>query len=369
MTWITNFEAPYRRPIWEDLGRTFRLRVLLLENNENLRRYRSTNRPRDWEAGRHSRSYRVSFLKSLAVRRGETAFYLLTWNLFLPRGGIVVLGGWESPVYWQALFLAWLRGARLVGFYESTAATNRFSTGPIASARAWFFRRLDAIVVPGDESEDAIRGMGVRPSRIFKGFNPADGAAIERVVAAATRPQNENGHRFLFVGQLIERKNVESVIVAFSEIRNPGDKLVIVGDGDRRPALEQLVNELGLDERVDFAGYETAEGAFRTMALSHTLVMPSHSEVWGMVVVEAMLAGCHVVVSKAAGVAAAVAEMPGVFFSEPTVETVGAAMAESRRSWSGSVQRPELSALNASAFADVFRKAFRAASDTGLRAS
>lgn len=62
---------------------------------------------------------------------------------------------------------------------------------------------------------------------------------------------------FLFIGRLIQGKGVNHLLRAFAAaaLSCPACRLVIVGDGPERPQLEALTAELGLKQRVTFAGW------------------------------------------------------------------------------------------------------------------
>jgi glycosyltransferase involved in cell wall biosynthesis len=100
------------------------------------------------------------------------------------------------------------------------------------------------------------------------------------------------------VGRLSPEKGLEVLVRAVRTL--PGCRLVLVGEGPERPRLEQLVRDLELAERVQFAGWVdapwTAQWAFDVVA------MPSFTEAFPLVIVEAMLAGMPVVASSVGGI-------------------------------------------------------------------
>ena len=361
VVWITNVAAPYRRPVWDAIAESIQLTVLLLENQTRFRRG-GTNRGNEWAEYDES-PYEVAEVPTARLTRGEGAYYLALRLAFLAkyRPDAVLLAGWESPAYWQALLWCKLRGVRTVGFYESTLSTQHFRRGPIAAARCRFFKLLDRVVVPGVAARDAIVAMGVDARRVDVGFNAvdvegiADGAKAARAALAHIR--ETPGHRFLYVGQLIERKNVRSVVEAFACVAGPFDSLTIAGLGPQEDTLRADVERLGLSDRVSFSGHVPYSEIPGLLAAHHTLVLASLEEVWGLVVNEALAAGLHVVVSHGAGVAPSIRGMRGVFLSATDIESIGNAMTASIQSWTGPVADPEITSRTPRAFAELFAKA------------
>lgn len=355
--WVTNVAAPYRVPVWQELSQLCDLEVALLENDERLSADVAANRGADWRSDR-VRGLNMRTLATFRVARGEARYYALTR---VPRitQDAVLLGGWESPAYWQLLLVARLTGRRAVGFYESIARTQRHRRGAIAAARRWYFRSLDAVVVPGVEARDALLAMGVEAARISVGFNAVDVAEINVRATAARRSEDAPGHRYLYVGRLIELKGVDLAIAAFAQARGNGDTLTIVGGGPLLDDLRALATRLGVADDVAFPGPVENADLPEILARHHTLVMPSREDVWGLVANEGLAAGLHVVVSSVAGVAASVSGMRGVFVVDPDVDGVAGGMRASARSWEGPVAEPEILAYDPKAFARVFAAALR----------
>ncbi|KIC59373.1 hypothetical protein RM52_04020 [Microbacterium hominis] len=302
------------------------------------------------------RGYTIRSMHTLCVGRGERLFYFLLGGLqrrvFLDA---VLIGGWDSPAYWQVLAMAKLRRVRSVGFYESTLASQHHTSGPVAMIRRAFFRSLDAVVVPGQAAHDALRQMGVSDSRIYVGFNAVDVDSFRR-----PRDWDEpsgDGHHFIYVGQLIPRKNVDSLLDAFLQIRRPGDTLTFIGSGDLAASLRQKAETVAPDGSVRFAPAVHNASVPELLWRSHTLVLPSLEEVWGLVVNEALAAGLHVVVAEGAGVASSVRTHRGVFVCDPSCVSVADAMSQSRAGWEGPIQDPEILRYTPERFAEVFIEA------------
>jgi N-acetyl-alpha-D-glucosaminyl L-malate synthase BshA len=95
-------------------------------------------------------------------------------------------------------------------------------------------------------------------------------------------------------------KNIPTVIHVFAEVRKKlAAKLVMVGDGPEKPAAEQLTRELGLERDVLFLGNQDCMEELLPMA--DVFLLPSSSESFGLVALEAMSAEVPVVASNAGG--------------------------------------------------------------------
>jgi glycosyltransferase involved in cell wall biosynthesis len=196
--------------------------------------------------------------------------------------------------------------------------------------------------------------MGVEPARIVTGFNAVDNDLYFR---PGERSQDTTpGHKFLYLGKLVSRKNVAALMRAFDAIACSDDQLIIVGDGPERPTLERLRTSLRSREQIRLREAMSSEATPELLRASHTLVLPSLTEVWGLVVNEALAAQSHVVVSSRCGVADSVADMPGAFIVEPNPDAIASGMAASRDQWSGPIATPDILDNDPSKFTqDVLR--------------
>lgn len=257
-----------------------------------------------------------TFLGSRRVSRGETHLYLTAPGISgaISTADVVVIGGWESPANWRIIRKARRAGAAIILFYESTQESHRFDSGLVAAKRRRVLQSVDVVLTVGPASRDAVIAEGVAPERVVMGRNSVDDEIVHearrlRAQRFATRDvgdagTRESAMRYLFVGRLIKLKNVDGLLRAFAAVRQPAETLTIVGEGSEQDDLVRLADDLGLGEAVEFSGYRTGSELAAAYAQADCLVLPSSTEVWGMVVQEALDSGLSVVVSEHAGIVA-----------------------------------------------------------------
>jgi len=115
-------------------------------------------------------------------------------------------------------------------------------------------------------------------------------------------------YRVLFVGRLIEQKNVDILIRAYARIALGRERvsLTIVGNGPSEVVLRNLSQKLGVSEGVEFVEPVSITKIPGIMRRHDLLVLPSRHDGWGAVVSEALMAGTPAIVSEACGAAEAV---------------------------------------------------------------
>jgi glycosyltransferase involved in cell wall biosynthesis len=129
-----------------------------------------------------------------------------------------------------------------------------------------------------------------------------NGADIDRVDRAiASSPANREGGRFtvLSVGRLDVVKDPFGMLDAFARSvdRDDDRRLIYIGDGRLATELEARIDRSGLRDRVTLRGLIPREEVFLACAEADVFVSTSHGEGMPVAVLEAMAAGCPVILS------------------------------------------------------------------------
>jgi glycosyltransferase involved in cell wall biosynthesis len=156
----------------------------------------------------------------------------------------------------------------------------------------WMLRRADAVTVNSVAGEAFLtRHVGVSPTRVHR---------VPNIVPAAPLPPEPPASAPVVgcVGRLAREKRVDAVVSAFLAVRDrvPGARLLIVGDGPGRAALEAQVQQLGLADAVTFAG--ASNRPLDAMAGMACLVLASVFEGLPNAALEAMSIGVPVVAPR-----------------------------------------------------------------------
>jgi glycosyltransferase involved in cell wall biosynthesis len=166
------------------------------------------------------------------------------------------------------------------------------------------FARAAQVTVISSPLVARVQALGVPAERVTVVPMPFDAATFTAGDGA------RDADLILFVGRLIERKGAEFAIRALAELRQRGRKLrlLVVGDGPEREALERLAGTLGVRAGVAFAGTLPAAEVAPLYRRASVLLFPGvtdwkgEQEGFGMVLFEAMRCGVPVVASQSGGI-------------------------------------------------------------------
>jgi glycosyltransferase involved in cell wall biosynthesis len=152
--------------------------------------------------------------------------------------------------------------------------------------------------------------VGVSPASLALGFPGAvqitPGVDPQRFTAGP--PSSERPPTMIYIGRMDRSsawKGVDVLVRAFAAIGDvPGLRLRLVGAGDAVADLGALAAELGVAERVDFAGELHGAELVAAMQQAAVAVLPSRSaaESFGMALIEAMSCGTPVIGSDVGGI-------------------------------------------------------------------
>jgi glycosyltransferase involved in cell wall biosynthesis len=179
----------------------------------------------------------------------------------------------------------------------------------------WIYRHADAVVTFGIHIQKYLEGLGADANRMFVSTQTVDSAIFGRAIPAEDSRLLraslglEDEHVILYVGRYDPIKGLEYLVQAIALV--PSElkvHLILVGDGERKGPIKELVKELNISSRVSFVGYVANVDLYKYYAMASVFVLPSITlrnakEVWGLVINEAMNQSCPVIATDAVGAA------------------------------------------------------------------
>jgi glycosyltransferase involved in cell wall biosynthesis len=161
------------------------------------------------------------------------------------------------------------------------------------------YRRLDLLVANSEAVARSVAGAYGIPRRSLEIVHPW----IPNDVAGAHGGKLDGEPAVLFVGTNFFRKGLATLIEAAGLLRERLPKLAItvVGDDPRRAAAEAQAERLGLAGRVRFLGHRPRREVLEAYGRADVVAVPSHTEGFGLALLEAMRAGTPVIGGDASG--------------------------------------------------------------------
>ena len=221
---------------------------------------------------------------------------------------VVLLTGYVYATFWIAVVAAKMSGVPVLFGTDATSLRPR-------DGKRWkvlikkrllpaIFRLADIVIIPSEAGRQFILGMGISDSRVVLTPFVVDNdwwrqraSEVNRCEVRRAWGIPEDALVVLFCAKLQPWKRPDDVLHAFAKANVEGTYLVFAGDGSMRAALEASAKELGVAERTHFLGFLNQTGLPPVYRSADLLVMPSEYDPCPVVVCEAMLCGCPVVLS------------------------------------------------------------------------
>lgn len=208
---------------------------------------------------------------------------------FKLRSKVFVASGWRFAEDWLGIFI--------FGYHCRSSIIESSILDSSRSLLRNFFKRvflsrLDLCLVPGSFHSHLLRSLGFHREVVLTyGVGFINKTTISPSRGSVIIPPNS----FLFVGRLVEEKNLLSLISAFNAC--PEFQLFIIGDGPLYSSLYEQSRS-----NISFLGHRSNEFVRSALHDCGCLILPSVYEPWGLVVEEALYQGKLCIVSEACGI-------------------------------------------------------------------
>lgn len=200
----------------------------------------------------------------------------------------LILSGWDSiPLWVGALISCKCKNSIVVesSLYESS------TTGLKGLIKRLFLSRVSKVYASGKGQKSLVEELGFHKDIII-----TKGVGIFNFISQPPYTERDQVSKFLFVGRLTAVKNLNFLIRVFNEL--PTCELTIAGFGELESELMAIASE-----NIKFLGAVPNKHLSKVYQDHDVFILPSYSEVWGLVVEEALNNGLPVIVSDRVGCA------------------------------------------------------------------
>lgn len=172
----------------------------------------------------------------------------------------------------------------------------------------WYHHRavFDLFVIPSESMRARLEEAGLGPVTVVPNGVFGVPAAAEPSCADTAGDDPTGAGTIAFAGRFVPEKGVRTLVEAFAIVAadRPEARLLLVGDGPERPAIEARATALGLAGRVAITGWVDHPTVERHLASAAVQAVPSEwAEPFGIVAAEALARGTPVVATNVGGLA------------------------------------------------------------------
>jgi len=306
---LTNIPSPYRVALFNELATNPSISLNVAFNA-------ITEENRHWDVDVRAFRFESTFLKGRSLsfgKRSQLEIHLNpgVWGWVANNNfDVVIIGGWNQPAQLFALMACRVLRIPTI-IWSGSLAGDRGIRRKVA--RPFISRLLtscQAFIAYGTGAKEYLEQLGAPPDSIHVAYNTVDlkwwatkSQELRHGASTLDGDVSEHGVTFAYVGQLIERKGLDELIRAFAPVNAqfPSTRLIIAGSGKEEAALRAAVGKYGLLRAVEFLGECSINELPNVYLRSDVVVLPSHDEIWGLVINEAMASGRPVIASSDVG--------------------------------------------------------------------
>jgi glycosyltransferase involved in cell wall biosynthesis len=254
-----------------------------------------------------------SYLKSLV----GLANFGIWGQLSRERPDVVIVMSWMNPTWWLTILACVKLKIPLLFLTDANGDAERYKSG----WKLWIKRNLlgkilfrvsSGFLCAGTANRRFYIEYGVPANKMYAfayswGYDilvkQSDLLRRRKMELRRQHGLPEDATILLYCGRLSPEKGSVDLLEAFKLVPNNEKALVLVGDGQLRNQMEESVDTEDL-ESIYFMGFQNRNDIGEFYALADILVLPSHSETWGIVVSEALCFSLPVIVSDQVGAGA-----------------------------------------------------------------
>ena len=217
--------------------------------------------------------------------------------------GIVVIAGYARISMFSTLIWCWWHKKPAILLSESKE-DDEPRVWWKELVKAFLIQKYSSALVGGQPHQSYLIKLGFPKNAIFTGYDVVDNNVFHPNQTRALSPPIPKPY-FLSINRFVSKKNLPLLISAYyfyrQECGSNAWDLVLCGEGELRPQLEELISQYQLGSHIHLPGFLQQQELLPYFAHAQCFIHASTTEQWGLVVNEAMAAGLPVLVSNRCG--------------------------------------------------------------------
>lgn len=214
---------------------------------------------------------------------------------------VIIAGAIAFPSGALAVRYGYLHKTRIITF-DDTKIDNLKRSPLVNFIKRQVYNGVDAMFYPSEDLVPTGQFWGFNKERMYFGVDVVDNDFWSKL----TNINNIYSNYFINVGRQIPCKNLMTLLKAYLKYSTSvgfvnAINLLMIGDGSDQPELKAFIKNNGLTHKVKFLPFKTQDELVGLYQNAQALCMPSQQETWGLVINEALAAGCPVFASNQCG--------------------------------------------------------------------
>ena len=274
LIFVTNLPSFYKINLYNRINEKRRVFIIFTGDTAEVRN-------KDFFSGDYQFEF-VHFSKETAWEKARKAHKIVKSLEYME----LVIGGWDSITLWYLAFMCpRVKNSVVIesSYLESTTKSIR------GMLKRIFLKRIKKAYVPGKSNAKLLQQLGFKNDIIM-----TKGVGIFNIVQQPEFSKRDRVKNFLYVGRLSPEKNLFALIEAFNDL--PNLTLNIVGFGPLEDKIKTYISK-----NINYLGAVNNKQLPEIYKNNDVFILPSLSEVWGLVIEEALNNGLPVIASNYVG--------------------------------------------------------------------
>jgi len=288
---LANIPSPYRVDFFNELGKYCDLTVI-------YERITADDRDRKWEWD-NAQNYKEFFLKGINIGVDSAICLDIVKWLKPNKFDLIIVGGYSTPTGMLAIQTLKLRKIPFILNCDGGFIKNDKKI--IYKIKRYFISNATWWLSTGNEASKYLSYYGANENNIF--IYPFSSLKDKDIIKTAISKKTKKNIRSelnivdeyvaISVGRYIKSKGYDTLIKSWRNI-DKNYKLLIIGSGEEEEALKQLIEENYLSN-IELIGFKKKEELRKYYLAADFFILPTRSDVWGLVINEAMACGLPII--------------------------------------------------------------------------